>query len=375
MAEVQTNTQSGRAVAALHRVRHDAGAERGAFSRANPKSANRQRRSESRAGENVHRSARHDSGKDARQSYERRGGGSAQHALEFADGVRGSFAGRRARGRPKQLRRAAEPEAEAAESSAPRSCIGSSRAASRRAEPKPNRARNSPRATARRVLVRGMRRCRRGTAIWQRSPAREARRSLATEMRPRAASRTYWLSADVNSKCAGKRKRRSTKSRSPPIRPKPRKKPGFVTSATNSRVTRAKRRATTSSISIREGKAIRDETRLLRIRRLAIPPAYTDVWICPSPNGHIQATGRDARAPETVSLSRALARGARRKQIRSHAHFRAGPAENPQAGERRSGAARLAAKQSARHGRPTSWSAPSSASATKSTRGKTNRLA
>jgi DNA topoisomerase I len=44
-----------------------------------------------------------------------------------------------------------------------------------------------------------------------------------------------------------------------------------------------------------EGKAIRDEPRLLRIKRLAIPPAWTDVWICPSPNGHIHATGRDAR--------------------------------------------------------------------------------
>jgi DNA topoisomerase I len=44
-----------------------------------------------------------------------------------------------------------------------------------------------------------------------------------------------------------------------------------------------------------EGKLIRDEQRLLRVKRLAIPPAYTSVWICPSPNGHIQATGRDAR--------------------------------------------------------------------------------
>jgi DNA topoisomerase I len=44
-----------------------------------------------------------------------------------------------------------------------------------------------------------------------------------------------------------------------------------------------------------EGKPIRDEQRLLRIKRLAIPPAWTDVWICPAPNGHIQATGRDAR--------------------------------------------------------------------------------
>jgi DNA topoisomerase I len=44
-----------------------------------------------------------------------------------------------------------------------------------------------------------------------------------------------------------------------------------------------------------EGKPIRDDQRLLRIKRLAIPPAWTDVWICPSPNGHIQAIGRDAR--------------------------------------------------------------------------------
>ena len=56
-----------------------------------------------------------------------------------------------------------------------------------------------------------------------------------------------------------------------------------------------------------EGKPIRDEQRLLRIKRLAIPPAWTDVWICPSPNGHIQATGRDARG---------------RKQYRYHERWR-----------------------------------------------------
>jgi len=56
-----------------------------------------------------------------------------------------------------------------------------------------------------------------------------------------------------------------------------------------------------------EGKRIRDEQRLLRIKRLAIPPAWTDVWVCPSSNGHIQATGRDAR---------------RRKQYRYHERWR-----------------------------------------------------
>jgi DNA topoisomerase-1 len=56
-----------------------------------------------------------------------------------------------------------------------------------------------------------------------------------------------------------------------------------------------------------KGKPIRDEQRLLRIKRLTIPPAWSDVWICPSPNGHIQATGRDAR---------------RRKQYRYHERWR-----------------------------------------------------
>src|SRR5690242_20312252 len=56
-----------------------------------------------------------------------------------------------------------------------------------------------------------------------------------------------------------------------------------------------------------EGKAIKDEQRLLRIKRLAIPPAWTKVWICPSPNGHIQATGCDSR---------------RRKQYKYHERWR-----------------------------------------------------
>src|SRR5205823_4752418 len=52
-----------------------------------------------------------------------------------------------------------------------------------------------------------------------------------------------------------------------------------------------------------EGKRIRDEQRVLRIKRLAIPPAWTDVWICPSPTGHIQATGRDARENKSFGLT------------------------------------------------------------------------
>lgn len=56
-----------------------------------------------------------------------------------------------------------------------------------------------------------------------------------------------------------------------------------------------------------EGRPVRDPAQLRRIKALAIPPAWTEVWICPLPDGHIQATGRDARG---------------RKQYRYHARWR-----------------------------------------------------
>ena len=56
------------------------------------------------------------------------------------------------------------------------------------------------------------------------------------------------------------------------------------------------------------GNPIRDVKQLERIRHLAIPPAWRDVWICPDLSGHLQATGRDARG---------------RKQYRYHAEWRA----------------------------------------------------
>ena len=53
-----------------------------------------------------------------------------------------------------------------------------------------------------------------------------------------------------------------------------------------------------------DGELIRDRAVLARIRALAIPPAWTDVWICPDPAGHLQATGRDARGSQAVPLPR-----------------------------------------------------------------------
>lgn len=44
-----------------------------------------------------------------------------------------------------------------------------------------------------------------------------------------------------------------------------------------------------------EGRVVKDAEILARIRALAIPPAWTDVWICPQATGHIQATGRDVK--------------------------------------------------------------------------------
>jgi DNA topoisomerase-1 len=53
------------------------------------------------------------------------------------------------------------------------------------------------------------------------------------------------------------------------------------------------RRGRGFSFSDLDGSSIEDEETLERIRQLAIPPAWKDVWICPDPFGHIQATGYD----------------------------------------------------------------------------------
>ncbi|HEV8631303.1 MAG TPA: DNA topoisomerase IB, partial [Thermoanaerobaculia bacterium] len=55
-----------------------------------------------------------------------------------------------------------------------------------------------------------------------------------------------------------------------------------------------------------DGALLRDPPTLSRVRALTIPPAWTQVWICTSSRGHIQATGRDARD---------------RKQYRYHARW------------------------------------------------------
>jgi DNA topoisomerase-1 len=56
-----------------------------------------------------------------------------------------------------------------------------------------------------------------------------------------------------------------------------------------------------------DGTKVAERGELERIAKLAVPPAYADVWICTDPRGHLQATGRDARG---------------RKQYRYHAQWR-----------------------------------------------------
>jgi DNA topoisomerase-1 len=56
-----------------------------------------------------------------------------------------------------------------------------------------------------------------------------------------------------------------------------------------------------------DGAPVNDRAELERIRRLGIPPAWTDVWICPRADGHLQATGYDAKG---------------RKQYRYHEQWR-----------------------------------------------------
>jgi DNA topoisomerase I len=70
---------------------------------------------------------------------------------------------------------------------------------------------------------------------------------------------------------------------------------------------RRKKAGTGFSCVSPQGTKVQDQKTLKRIRKLAIPPAWADVWICAKPNGHIQATGRDARG---------------RKQYRYHVAFR-----------------------------------------------------
>jgi DNA topoisomerase-1 len=83
--------------------------------------------------------------------------------------------------------------------------------------------------------------------------------------------------------------------------------PGLRRRRTGKKLRQGKRWVEQLQIVDADGRVVRDREQLDRVRRLAIPPAWQDVWICPNTAGHIQATGRDARG---------------RKQYRYHARWR-----------------------------------------------------
>jgi len=84
-------------------------------------------------------------------------------------------------------------------------------------------------------------------------------------------------------------------------------RPGIRRRATGKRLRQGKRFVAQFVYQHPDGRRVDDADTVERIRKLAIPPAWTDVWICPDANGHLQATGRDARG---------------RKQYRYHRRWR-----------------------------------------------------
>jgi DNA topoisomerase I len=85
------------------------------------------------------------------------------------------------------------------------------------------------------------------------------------------------------------------------------RRPGLRRRRTAKKVRQGRRWVDVFAIEDDAGHVVRDTATLERIRKLAIPPAWRDVWICPFPEGHLQATGRDARG---------------RKQYRYHPRWR-----------------------------------------------------
>jgi DNA topoisomerase I len=84
-------------------------------------------------------------------------------------------------------------------------------------------------------------------------------------------------------------------------------RPGIRRQATGKKIRQGKRFIPQFFYQDAHGRRLDDPETEERIRKLAIPPAWTDVWICPDPHGHLQATGRDARG---------------RKQYRYHPRWR-----------------------------------------------------
>jgi DNA topoisomerase-1 len=117
-----------------------------------------------------------------------------------------------------------------------------------------------------------------------------------------------------------------------------------------------------------KGHVIRSAETLRRIQRLAIPPAWTEVWICPIAEGHLQALGRDARGRKQYRYHPDWRVARDQNQVPSHGRVCEGAARNSTS--RCAGSQREASHSKARFLRPSCgyWKPQLSGSATKSTK-------
>ena len=121
------------------------------------------------------------------------------------------------------------------------------------------------------------------------------------------------------------------------------------------------------------GRPIRDPAVLDRIRALAIPPAWTDVWICRDPRGHLQAVGRDARGRKQPRYHATLAGATRRREVRPARRIRASAACHPTPCRPRSRAGRTSRASGSWRRSSGSWRSRTCGSGTRSTPGRTAR--
>jgi len=78
-----------------------------------------------------------------------------------------------------------------------------------------------------------------------------------------------------------------------------------------------------------QGSKVRDERTIKRIRKLAIPPAWTDVWVCAKSAGHLPGNGTRCPGQKAVSLPCLVSRTAREHEIRAHGGVCKEPAGDP----------------------------------------------
>ena len=105
-------------------------------------------------------------------------------------------------------------------------------------------------------------------------------------------------------------------------------------------------------------KPVRDREAVARVKALAIPPAWSEVWICPRADGHLQATGRDGRGRKQYRYHPTLAGRPRRDEVYAHDRLRGCPRAAPGGDRARPCLARPAAREGARGRRPAARNDP-----------------